>query len=388
MQPHEYPRRILFCVAGMTPQIITETLYALAVETDGRPPFVPTEIRVLSTSTGAEQVRLALLAGDRDQFGALCREYGLRGIRFDPSMVEVITGPDGRPLADIRSPEENECAADAITRTVAELTRDPDCAVHVSIAGGRKTMGFYAGYALSLYGRQQDRLSHVLVNERFEQLRDFYFKPRNPVTIKDSRGLEVSTADARIHLAEIPFVALAEGLHKPLLDRSMGYAETVRLLRRSSSEGVLLIDCARGLISWQGMSLQLTNAQLPIYLWFAERRRRGLDDGWVSKRSIAYDREMHLDLVRCARRHLDKGGRGQAADQVDDVFTEPPQGFDGAEWMAPHLSRIKQRIVEHFGPAALSRIGIESDNRRRNQTAYRLTTPPELIRIESARRES
>jgi CRISPR-associated protein (TIGR02584 family) len=28
--------------------------------------------------------------------------------------------------------------------------------------GERKTMGFYVGYALSLFGRAQDRLSHVI----------------------------------------------------------------------------------------------------------------------------------------------------------------------------------------------------------------------------------
>lgn len=71
MLPHQYPRRILLCVSGTSPQIITETLFALAVETEGRPAFLPTEIRVLTTSKGAEQARLSLLAEDRDMFGRL-----------------------------------------------------------------------------------------------------------------------------------------------------------------------------------------------------------------------------------------------------------------------------------------------------------------------------
>ena len=40
MDIHSYPRRILLCVTGLTPQILTETLYALAVQR--QPPFVPT----------------------------------------------------------------------------------------------------------------------------------------------------------------------------------------------------------------------------------------------------------------------------------------------------------------------------------------------------------
>lgn len=38
MEPHQFPRRILLCVTGLSPQIITETLYALTEQQ--RPPFV------------------------------------------------------------------------------------------------------------------------------------------------------------------------------------------------------------------------------------------------------------------------------------------------------------------------------------------------------------
>jgi CRISPR-associated protein (TIGR02584 family) len=48
----------------------------------------------------------------------------------------------------------------------------------MSIAGGRKTMGFYAGYALSLYGRAQDRMSHVLVEESSKLLETFLSNTR------------------------------------------------------------------------------------------------------------------------------------------------------------------------------------------------------------------
>lgn len=41
--PHTYPRRILVAVTGLSPQVVTETLYALAVAADL--PFVPTDIK-------------------------------------------------------------------------------------------------------------------------------------------------------------------------------------------------------------------------------------------------------------------------------------------------------------------------------------------------------
>ena len=50
------PHRILLAVTGLTPQIVTETLYALACrEAD---PWVPHEIHLITTATGAESARL------------------------------------------------------------------------------------------------------------------------------------------------------------------------------------------------------------------------------------------------------------------------------------------------------------------------------------------
>src|SRR5574337_1815314 len=78
--PHTYPRRVLLAVTGLSPQIVTETLYALAHR---EPAVVPTEIRLVTTLEGAERARLTLLDPEDGQFHALCRDYGLVGIRFD-----------------------------------------------------------------------------------------------------------------------------------------------------------------------------------------------------------------------------------------------------------------------------------------------------------------
>lgn len=49
-------RRILLAVTGLTPQVVTETLFALMRE---GPDSLPHAIRVLTTSEGAERARLA-----------------------------------------------------------------------------------------------------------------------------------------------------------------------------------------------------------------------------------------------------------------------------------------------------------------------------------------
>ncbi|MFR6358903.1 MAG: CRISPR-associated ring nuclease Csm6 [Sutterella wadsworthensis] len=82
--------------------------------------------------------------------------------------MHVIRTADGRKLDDIRTPEDNTWAADCITECVRSFCARDDVRLLVSMAGGRKSMGFYAGYALSLYGRAFDGLYHVLVSPPYE----------------------------------------------------------------------------------------------------------------------------------------------------------------------------------------------------------------------------
>lgn len=178
--PASYPKRILLAVTGKTPQIVTETLWALAM--DSEQPFVPTQIRLLTTEEGRRHAVEKLLNPESGAFHALCRDWKLGPIDFDAACIQVLSR-EGQPVEDIVSPHDNEITADQICAWVKEATRDPQSAVHVSLAGGRKTMGYYAGYALSLFGRDQDRLSHVLVDERYERMREFYYPTPEPCTL-------------------------------------------------------------------------------------------------------------------------------------------------------------------------------------------------------------
>ncbi len=66
--PAGYPRRILLAVAGLSPQIVTETLYPPAVE---RRLWVPTEVRIVTTREGAEKAQRSLLSDDPGWFHRL-----------------------------------------------------------------------------------------------------------------------------------------------------------------------------------------------------------------------------------------------------------------------------------------------------------------------------
>jgi len=252
-KPGQYDRRILLCITGMTPQIVTETLYALAHQEER---FIPTEIHLITTSDGEKRINDTLLRKPQGELAAMSKDYPELGNLEECTKVHVIRGADGAPLPDIRTVEDNETAANFIVKEVAKYTGHENAALHVSIAGGRKTMGFLLGYAVSVFARPQDRLSHVLVSPpEFESPGlAFYYPPKKPRELalnspppkpRELAVKKVSTARAQITLAPIPLVRLRPGLPKDLLDGSKNYVETVRALDESLKPASITVDLAR-----------------------------------------------------------------------------------------------------------------------------------------------
>ena len=49
-----FPERILVVSCGLNPQVVTESIYALALTSDA--PFHPTSVKVITTSKGKDKV--------------------------------------------------------------------------------------------------------------------------------------------------------------------------------------------------------------------------------------------------------------------------------------------------------------------------------------------
>jgi len=358
MQPHEYPERILLAVTGLSPQVVTETLYALAVTRE--PAFVPTEVHLLTTAEGASRAELTLLAGGQAYFRRLCEDYGLPAIAFGTERIHVIADADGHPLQDIRNPADNTAAADAITDTVRRLTGQSDSALHVSIAGGRKTMGFYLGYALSLFGRPQDRLSHVLVSEPFESNPQFFYPPPAPQVLFTRDNKPVSTRDAEVMLAEIPFVRLRHGLPDPLLSGTARFSYAVRAAQRGLGPPELCIDLPGGRITCGGRAVALQPQLLAWMAWMARRRLRGGPNGGHVHWSEA-DASEFLDEYRTLVGEMSHDYEQAAAILADgfnkDYFLEKVSRLNGALKAALGTDAAPYRI-DRGGRRPLSRYGL------------------------------
>ncbi len=191
---------------------------------------------------------------------------------------------------------ENERTADRICEIVRELAKDDTARIHASAAGGRKTMGIFLASAMQLFGRRQDALSHVLVNEPFENHPDFYYIPPTPtkLDLKDRQGNvigQASTADARIELADIPFVRLRGVLRGWLDELPNGYGEIVRRtqdeLDVQDAAQELRLACDRKTVTLLNRSARLTEMQFLFYLLFARACKAGRgEDGFLNLAEI------------------------------------------------------------------------------------------------------
>lgn len=368
MAPEPWPRRVLLAVSGLSPQIVTETLFALAVARE--PSFVPTEAHLVTTAEGAERARLTLL-GPEGALAALAAEWDLPELAgvLDEGRIQVVTDAAGTPLEDLLTPEDNARAADLITARIRGITADPEAALHVSLAGGRKTMGFFAGYALSLFGRPQDELSHVLVPAELEQHPQFFFPPRRPRVLfgRDNRPIRAEAAAVR--LAAIPLVPLRHGLPRELLDGTTGYAHAVRMAAARLGPPRLVVDLPRREVTAGGVPLAMPPVQLAFCAWLALRRQNPNDaEAGVSR----YDADP-TELLALYRETA-----GPAPGALAKVMAQGG-GSVPADWLEQRKARHNKLVEVALGwSAAPYRVVAEG---RRPRTVYRLALDAEAVEV-------
>ncbi len=199
-------KNILLAITGLSPQVVTETLYGIA---QSRLEW-PDEIQIITTKKGKEQARLGLITETKNTKSTLerfCTDYKMPMPKLLESDIYVVPNSEGNEVDDARSVDDQEALADFILKHVGNLCELNQIRLHASIAGGRKTMTFFLGYAMTLFARAEDRLSHVLVDEDFENNREFYYPtPYTQVIPGRLTNQKLNTKDASVILTEIPFI--------------------------------------------------------------------------------------------------------------------------------------------------------------------------------------
>jgi CRISPR-associated protein (TIGR02584 family) len=211
-------RRILIVTGGMSPAIVTETIWALGAVRE--PAFWPDRVFVVVTAGALERCRTSLL-GPAGKLALLSRDLKRPSLA---SATEIVP----TACTDIRTEEDAIAFGDAVCAVVQRETRDEDAVVHLSLAGGRKTMSFHGGAAMTLFGRPHDELSHVLVHpaslERPDA--DFWWPGHNQ--------------PGEIELSLIPFVRVRGRLPRAMLEQRMDYAGYVAQVN-AATEGTVVV---------------------------------------------------------------------------------------------------------------------------------------------------
>jgi len=260
-------REILVFVAGSTPQIITETIQAMALRHE---PLHMDDIFIITTNHNRQKIVRTLV--EEGRLAAMCREWNIPPLHISDSSFVILSDQEGNPLDDIRSADENELAGDLIAGFLRDKASDPGTRLHCSLAGGRKTMSFYMGLAFQLFARQWDRLYHVMVSPDFELLEDFYYKPRENQIIqarrRDGSQLELHTDRAVITLTELPQICLRDKLPPTSGGVRELVAQGQKSIDSSSIQLPVTVNLSERTLYIGPILIELPPAQLALYTAF------------------------------------------------------------------------------------------------------------------------
>ncbi|MDR3631413.1 MAG: CRISPR-associated ring nuclease Csm6 [Desulfocapsaceae bacterium] len=369
-------KNILLAVCGLSPQVITEALYALMHE--GRKIHA---IHLITTRRGRDCVLTDLLAPTTGKYYSLLADYEIdhATINFHGGNLHVLHDSSGRELDDIISPEDNEILMQACLDHTFHFTSRPDNAVFFLVAGGRKTMTSCLTLAAQLYGRQQDRIFHVLVSPEFENSREFFYPPRQSIALelRDNQGQPFwkESRFARIHLISIPFVSVREQLCQDLLDRPLPPADLMQSLVRETPQ-ILTVSLAEGKLVYGLRELDLDPTRLALYAFFAERKQNCRLSAPCTNCSACFlEAATVIDDKGIARFYERIPGSRLLGEMSDSGI-----GNLNKENFQSYKSKIKRDILTAFGQSAVFELEIASIGTRPD-TTYGIRLDRNRIRI-------
>ncbi len=369
-------KSVLLAVSGLSPQVITETLYALYQS--GK---TVDAVHVITTRTGKDRIYAMLLSGSDGAFYRYLADYGINpgSIAFGDETIHVLKRVDGAPIDDIVTQEDNEILLRECLQWGHFFTQDPDTTVYFSIAGGRKTMSACLTLAAQFYGRPCDRLYHVLVTPEFESSRDFFYPtPETRIVIlhdAQNRVKKMDSKDAEVTLVPIPFISIRDRLKEDLLRLPLDPGTLMSALIQDASPHLIVDPYGKKLI-YGRIEIDLKPSWMALYLFFVRQKLGypcngncvpGCTDCFIEMQDALAKWEVIADIYR-------RIGTSKPTENPSDTGI---YHLDG-ENFANYKSKIKKEIEDHVGPDIAERIQIASEGTRPN-TRYGIRMPRNRI---------
>lgn len=364
---------ILIAIAGLSPQVITETLYAL--HQDG---IRIDEIHAIATRVGRDAISTQLFAPDDGRYFQYLREYGIdpKTILFSQDTLHVLRDDKGHPLDDITGEEENKILLKSCLTLAHRFTKNAKNTVYFSIAGGRKTMSACLMVAAQMYARPQDRICHVLVSPEFENHQEFYYPPVKPalLELRDARGQAIfkDTSYAKVTLVPIPFISMRASAREGKNRRIQTPAELFRHLV-TEKEQPLIVDLHQGKILYKKAELKMMPSRLALYAFLTGQKLqcrllsatcRGCSSCYLDYRQISENQAVITDLYR--RLGGTTENKGICALEKDELRA--------------YVSKIRKDLQKAFGAQAVELLAVEAVGKKPD-TRYGIPMERDRIRI-------
>ena len=349
---------ILLIVTGASPQVLTETLYAIH---KAEKPF-PDRVIAITTESTKPHLMKGLFRDAR--LAQLKEQYKLPDLQMTEDDIYLIADKNGRFLDKGNTEEDQEAMADFITRTVAELTAQENTCIHASIAGGRKTMAFYLGYAMSLLGRSQDKLSHVFVNDELEFVRDFWFPTIEDHWVTGKNGQdEVNCKEGVITLAEIPFVRMRNSLDSNVIDSiiNTSFCQQVSKMNQYFDKNFTLsLSVSTKSLDLLGVSIKLTPKEFAFYWWLYEEGEQGFlrsPAAYENTDNVGKYLSYYIQVSTDAR-IFSTFGADELAIKAGD-YSDIEKGIPN-DWFEQNISKINHEIETKLPVDVANRVKIDS----------------------------
>lgn len=354
-------RQILIAGMGTSPAVLTNAVWALA---HGEKPVVPDEIVVFITKNGKTLLKKELFDDGvwADMLKSLAREgIDIEGkLIFGETSIRSIPDVRGNEIDDLRTGDDNLRAADFMLGELRKYTEDNGTELHVSIAGGRKTMSALLFSCMTLLGRECDKIYHVLLPQTIEfgATPTFFFPKRGTTYTARATGKKLKAKDLQCELFEVPFVRMRGWYQDKFKTIPPSYRTLISRVQEVAPPAItypeIEIDAWNGWVKVDGKAVAMSKPCFAMFILLAS----GCSAKDLHAKLLALHRAKdmaHCDWLVTFR----EGSRFADENCPEDIYKVQSElrkklkstGFSAAESLVPQrgapttfpLSRIKLR---------------------------------------------
>ena len=342
-------RTVLITSMGMSPSVLTETVWSLAHQAL---PIIPDEIVVIVAKNAADKMRKDLLDGENSVWNRMLASFRKekleidRKLAFGVASIHIIPDAQGNEMWDLRSSDDNLIAADFMLRQIRQYTETPDTELIVSIAGGRKTMSALLFSCMTLLGRDCDRIVHVLLPKELEGGSEppFYFPEKGISYTSVRSGKKIKYNKLRSELFEVPFVRMRGWYQDKFKSMPPTYRTLVSRVQMLAPPAVVYpdieIDAWNGVVALDGSIVQMSKPCFAMLVLLAD----GCTAREVHKRLLTLHSYKSSKVAMCDwLATFQESALFKSQDSVEDVFKTLSNlrkklkgaGFENVETLVP-----------------------------------------------------